>query len=218
MRLADLNKMEVKVDVNENDIIRVNIGDTAEIEVDAFINEKFKGIVTSIASSANVSGLSIDQVTNFEVKIKVLQESYAHLNTKNIENFYPLRPGMSASVEIMTTKRDNVLSVPIQAVTTREDSVMLKNKPKETIDEDGDIVVENNRKAAPVKEIVFIYDKGVVKTREVKTGIQDNNYIQIIEGLKKGEEIVAGPYRAVSRNLKDGTKVKKVEKDKIKLD
>lgn len=218
MRLADLSKMEVKVDVNENDIIRVNIGDTAEIEVDAFINQKFKGIVTSIASSANVSGLSIDQVTNFEVKIKVLPESYAHLNTNGIENFYPLRPGMSASVEIMTTKRDNVLSVPIQAVTTREDSVTQKNKPKETVDEDGDVLVENSRKAAPVKEIVFIYEKGVVKTREVKTGIQDNNYIQITEGLKKGEEVVAGPYRAVSRNLKDGTKVKKVEKDKIKLD
>jgi len=218
IRIADLSKMEVKVDVNENDIIRVNIGDTAEIEVDAYLNQKFKGVVTSIANSANVSGLSIDQVTNFEVNIKILPESYAHLNKEGAENFYPLRPGMSASVEIMTQKLQNVLSVPIQSVTTREDSIAQKSKPKETVDEDGDIIVGDARNTTPVEEVVFVYNEGKVQLKKVKTGIQDNNYIQITEGLVEGEEVVAGPYRAVSRNLKNDTKVKKVEKDKIKIE
>ena len=221
IRIADLNKMEVKVDVNENDIIRVSIGDTAEIEVDAYLNQKFKGIVTSIANSANISGTTIDQVTNFEVKIKILPESYAHLLKIGKINFYPLRPGMSASVDIMTTRLNNVLSVPIQAVTTREDTTLKAQakKPKEKVDENGETVAQATPKStAPVKEIIFIYDKGVVRLKNIKTGIQDNNYIQIIEGLKEGDEVVAGPYRAVSRNLKEGTKVKKVEKDKIKLD
>ncbi len=218
IRIADLNRMEVKVDVNENDIIRVNVGDTAEIEVDAYLNQKFKGIVTSIANSANVSGLSIDQVTNFEVKIKIIPESYAHLIKDGVENFYPLRPGMSASVEIMTTKLQNVLSVPIQSVTTREDSAAHKNKPKEHIDEDGEIIVADAKNTTPVEEVVFIYADAKVQLKKVKTGIQDNNYIQITEGLTEEDEVVAGPYRAVSRNLKDDMKVKKVEKDKIKIE
>jgi len=223
IRIADLSKMEVKVDVNENDIIRVSVGDTALIEVDAYLNQKFKGVVTSIANSANVSGTTIDQVTNFEVKIKILPESYAHLLKEGKVNFYPLRPGMSASVDIMTTRLNNILSAPIQAVTTREDTTKqkLNKKPKEKekVDENGETVAQATPKnTEPVKEIVFVYDKGIAKLKYVKTGIQDNNFIQIIEGIKEGDEVIAGPYRAVSRNLKDGVKVKKVEKDKIKLD
>ena len=161
IRIADLNKMEVKVDVNENDIIRVNVGDTAVIEIDAYLNQKFKGIVTSIASSANVLGSTIDQVTNFEVKIKILPESYIHLLKSDVANFYPFRPGMSASVDIMTTKLDNVLSIPIQAVTTREDTTLIKTKkPAEKINEEGEVQVENVKNAAPVKEIVFIFEIG----------------------------------------------------------
>jgi len=221
IRIADLNKMEVKVDVNENDIIRISIGDTADIEIDAYLNQKFKGVVTSIANSANTSAtLSIDQVTNFEVKIKILQESYVHLKKDNDENFYPFRPGMSASVDIMTTKLYDVLSVPIQAVTTREDSATAQksSKPPMPQSEGEANTVKEQKKSGPVKEVVFVYKDGTVAMRTVKTGIQDSNFIYIVEGLNEGEEVVAGPYRAVSKNLKDGIKVNKVEKDKIQFD
>ena len=201
LRIANLNVMEVKVDVNENDIVSVSLKDTAIIEIDAYLKEKFKGIVTEIANSANVLGVSTDQVTNFEVKIRILSSSYSHLIEVNKP--YPFRPGMSATVEIQTKYKADVLTVPIQAVTTRIDSVN-----NDTIDVD-------KKKDEDVKEIVFVYSEGKVIQQEVKTGIQDDSYIEILEGLKEDDEVVTAPYSAISRRLKDGKKVEKVDKKEL---
>ncbi|HEX8516784.1 MAG TPA: efflux RND transporter periplasmic adaptor subunit [Bacteroidia bacterium] len=225
MRLANLNEMEVSVDVNENDIVRVHNGDTSLIEVDAYIERKFKGIVTEIANSANTTGVTAEQVTNFTVKIRILQESYADL--MNDRNVAPFRPGMSATVDIQTKKANNVLTVPIQSVTTRADSSAFENKEGRDAgkDEEGDddIVVkdEKDRSAdAPkeqvkIEECVFIMNEGKAKLVKVKTGIQDNNYIEIKDGLKEGDQVVSGPYSAIAKLLKDGTAIKKVEKNEL---
>src|ERR1700757_2120258 len=175
MRLADLNEMEVNVDVNENDIIRVHFNDTALIEVDAYNDRKFKGIVTEVANSANTVGLNADQVTNYTVKIRVLRESYSDLITD--KNPVVFRPGMSASVEILTRRVKDALSIPIQAVTTRTDSTQ---KP------------------------IGVF---------VKTGIQDNEYIQITEGIKDKDEVISSPYGAISKQLYHNAVVKKTDKD-----
>lgn len=225
MRLANLNEMEVSVDVNENDIVRVHNGDTSLIEVDAYLDRKFKGIVTEIANSANTNGVTAEQVTNFVVKIRILQESYADLMAENKGNS-PFRPGMSATVDIQTKKADNVISVPIQSVTTRADSTDFKKQMKEKEQSEGedneDIVVmdEKNKskeqeKMIKVQECVFVMMDGKAKLINVKTGIQDNNYIEIKTGLKGDEEVVSGPYNAISKLLKDGDGIKKVEKDEL---
>ncbi len=211
MRIANLQSMEVKVTVNENDIVRVKMNDTALIEVDAFQNKQFKGIVTKIGTSANSSGAvpTADQITNFEVKIRILPESYADLIAKDKPNASPFRPGMSATVDIQTNHQAKTLTVPIQAVTTRADSTLNKKK------------TENEEEVTTVKtikttqEYVFKYDKGIAKMVKVKTGIQNNKYIQILEGLKENEEVISAPYRAISKTLKDGDKVKKVDVKKL---
>jgi len=218
MRLANLNEMEVSVEVNENDIIKVHKNDTAIIEVDAYMDKKFKGIVTEIANSSNASGISVDQVTNFVVKIRMLRESYSFL--VNDKNMIPFRPGMSASVDIQTRRVNKVISIPIQAVTTRnKDSLMVQNRGDE---EDNEITVENDNQEKESKkveekisELVFIYDNGKVAQVVVKTGIQDNDYIEISSGLKKGDKIVCGPYSAVSKTLKDKSKVTEVKKEDL---
>ena len=224
MRIANLNEMEVSVSVNENDIVRVGLGDTALVEVDAYLNRKFKGIVTEIANSATSSStVSTDQVTNFDVKIRILRESYLDLIPKDKPNLSPFRPGMSATVEIQTETVVNVLSVPIASVTTREDTV---NKNKEDKEKEpqgqvvqtqngGELLIVKDSKGEEVSEYVFVYSAGKVEMRKVKAGIQDNNYIQILEGLKAGEEVVSAPYTAISRNLKDGDKVDKVDKKNL---
>lgn len=191
--IADLGKMEVQVDVSENDIVRVSLNDTAEIEVDAFLDKKFKGIVRHIANSAS-SGtvLSSEQVTNFTVKISILQESYQELVTAG--NPFPFKPGMSATAEIKTDLIKDALSVPIQCVTIRE-------QENET---------EGN-KVESKEEIVFVLQNGSAKSVRVKTGIQDDKYIQIKEGLEENVEVVSGPYRAISRTLKNGDKIKVVK-------
>src|SRR4051812_4041362 len=199
MRLANLNEMEVSVDVNENDIVRVHNGDTSLIEVDAYTDRKFKGIVTEIANSANTLGVTAEQVTNFTVKIRILQESYKDLT--NLSNTSaPLRPGMSASVDIQTRRVSNIVSIPIQSVTTRSDSsdVPLKDMKKANNDNDGIVVKDDKDKKddakeddAKLEECVFILSEGKAKKVKVKTGIQDNNYIQIIEGIKDGDEIIS---------------------------
>jgi HlyD family secretion protein len=210
LRIANLQTMEVKVSVNENDIVRVTLNDTALVEVDAYQNRKFKGIVTEISTSANTVGVSADQVTNFDVKIRILPSSYKDLITADKPNDSPFRPGMSATVDIRTESVENVLTLPIQAVTTRADTSKAAPKVEEKDQaQQGDDNVK--KKAEVVQEYVFLYDKGVVKMLKVKTGIQDNTYIQIINGLKEGQEIVTAPYRAVSKKLKDGDKVTKVE-------
>lgn len=227
MTIANINLMEVVVQVNENDIMRVKLNDTADVEVDAYINRKFKGLVTEISTSANTTGVTADQVTNFDVKIRILKESYTDLLAGKPSSYTPFRPGMSATVDVKTKKVDNVISVPIQAVTTRLDST---GKTKENVEanknagpQENEMVVSNKNenaggsKVEEVKEYVFVYNNGSVIQRLVKTGIQDNTYIQIIEGLKEGDEVVVGPYRTVQKQLKDKEKVKKVDKEAIQL-
>jgi HlyD family secretion protein len=217
MRIANLERMIVIVEVNENDIVRVSIYDTCQIEVDAYLNTKFKGIVTEIATSANVTGISADQVTNFEVKILILEDSYKNLVGEEDIIKSPFRPGMSATVDIQTETAPNILTIPIQSVTTRADTTekaMNAEKPDENEPEgeEDETIVAKSKKDNDQKEYVFLYDKGIARMVEVKTGIQDNMYIQITEGLTKDQEVIAGPYRAVSKKLKDGDKVKKVDK------
>ncbi|MBX3162883.1 MAG: efflux RND transporter periplasmic adaptor subunit [Bacteroidetes bacterium] len=215
MRLANLNEMEVSVEVNENDIIKVHKSDTAMIEVDAYMDKKFKGIVTEIANSSNSTGTSIDQVTNFVVKIRMLRESYSYLI--NERNPIPFRPGMSASVDIQTRRVNNIIAVPIQAVTTRnKDSVSTKmNNDREIVVSNDSQEKELNRSEEKIKEYVFVLKDGTVKQQEVKTGIQDNDYIEINFGVAKDDEIICGPYSAVSKTLKEKTKVKVVKKEDL---
>ena len=217
MRIANLNEMEAQVQVNENDIVRVSMGDTALIEVDAYLNRKFKGIVTEIATSANTTGVSVDQVTNFNVKIHILKDFYKDLLVGQEINYSPFRPGMSCTVEIQTETADNTITVPIQAVTTRIakdslDKLKDKNKTKKEGGDDEVEVVANAKKNDKIQECVFILSDGIAKKVDVKTGIQDNTYIQITSGLKVGDEIITAPYSAVSKLLNDGDKVKKVDK------
>jgi HlyD family secretion protein len=223
MRLANLNEMEVSVDVNENDIVRVHNGDTSLIDVDAYLDRKFKGVVTEIANSANTTGVTAEQVTNFTVKIRILQESYQDLiNPTNPTA--PFRPGMSATTDIQTKRVANIVAVPIQAVTTRSDTSSVPNKEvkKENEEKEGDVVVKDekdkktdNKEQPKAEEYVFIFSDGKAKMIKVKTGIQDNDYIEIKEGIKEGDEIISAPYGAISKELKNGTAVKKVEKSEL---
>lgn len=208
MVVADLDKMEVQVDVNENDIVKVSLGDTALVEVDAYMNRKFKGIVTEIANSARTTGTTTDQVTNFEVKIFLLQSSYQDLIDSAKAVFYPFRPGMSATVDIQTLTRQNVISVPVQAVSTR-----LKN---DSTIKTAQIVLKENANVKDEKdEVVFKIRDGRAFKTIVKTGIQDNNNIEIIEGLKPGDQIITAPYNAVSKTLKDSMLVKIVTEKEL---
>lgn len=208
MRIANFNSMEVQVEVSENDILRVSVGDTATIEVDAYLNEKFTGVVTEIGSSATSTNatqemqLTSDQVTNFIVKIRILPESYAALGTTSM----PFRPGMSASVDINTRTERNVIAIPIQAVTTRE------KEPSE----DAIKVSTNSSLDEEIEEVVFIMDADTAKMIRVETGIQDNEYIQILSGLTVDQEVVTGPYTVVSRKLKNGMAIEKKKEDEEK--
>lgn len=201
MRIADFKSMEVQVDVSENDIPRVSLGDAVDIEIDAYSNRKFTGKVYQIANSASNTGvtgatLSSDQVTNFIVKIRIDPASYADL--VNQGRIHPFRPGMSAAVEIATDEVNDVLSVPIQSVTTRDREIAEKDKKEDwQMQREEKTTVSND-----FREVVFVTEGNNVKMVEVKTGIQDDNYIQIISGLNEGQEVVSGPYEAVSRKLK----------------
>ncbi|HLO44992.1 MAG TPA: efflux RND transporter periplasmic adaptor subunit [Leadbetterella sp.] len=222
LRIADLNNMEVRVNVNENDIIRVGLGDTVIVDVDAYSasGKKFKGLVTQVANTANGAGSltgaatnSTESVTEFEVRIKILAVSYRDLIDPRKGKKYPFKPGMTATVDIVTATKPSVLSVPISAVTTRVEG---KDKDaKKNEDEDdmnlGAVSEEEDTKKEKPKEIVFINDKGIAKKREVKTGITDTSagLIEITSGLKAGEEIISGPFLEVSKKLKDGDKVAK---------
>jgi HlyD family secretion protein len=208
MTISDLSQMDVNVDVNENDINRITVGDSSKIEVDAFLGKKFNGVVTEIGSSANVVGTTADQVTNFTVKVRIDPKSYAELLNKSGDNPSPFRPGLTATVDIKTN-HTTALAVPIQSVTTREDKKIETGAPKK---DDKKVVRANN---APVKEYVFIYNAGKVKQVQVTTGIQDDMYIQVLTGLKAGDEVVSAPYPAISKTLKDGAEVEKVDKTKL---
>jgi HlyD family secretion protein len=201
LRIADLDKMEVLTEVNENDIVRVMLNDSASVEIDAFPNRKFRGIVSEIANSATSTGLSVDQVTNFEVKILLLKESYSDLINKAGQP--PFRPGMSASVDILTEFKNNILTVPVQSVTLIADSLIKSDS----------VVMETTGNEA--SEIVFIFEKGKAKTTLITTGIQDNDFIEILSGLSEGTEIITAPYNVITRKLKNGSSVKKVSEDQL---
>ncbi len=224
MRIADLNEMEVNVSVNENDIVRVKLGDTALIEVDAYLNRKFKGIVTEIANSAELTGTSTDQVTNFNVKIRILRETYLDLIDATHPNSSPFRPGMSATVDVRTKTVLNVISVPIQAVTVREDTTknllnkMEKAKTTDNQENQDKKEATTKKDEAPPQEYVFIYVDGKAKMQKVKTGIQDNMNIEILTGLTDADEVITAPYNAITKLLKDGANVKKVDKKELFLE
>lgn len=212
MRIANMSSMEVNVDVNENDINRISVGNDATIEVDAFQGRKFMGIVTEIASSSTAVGAttSADQVTNFMVKVRISPDSYTDLMGDN-ELTSPFRPGLSATVDVHTQK-DSGLAVPIQSVTTREIQDSIGNR---TAENNPDSTANENNENSSIEECVFVYKDGKVILKPVKTGIQDDQYIRILSGLEAGEEVVISPFTAISKTLKDGSLVEKVDRDKL---
>ena len=203
LRVANLNNMEVEVDVNENDIVKISIGDSTNVEVDAYLKKKFKGIVTSISNSANAT-LTADQVTNFKVKIRIIKESYADLTKGKPESYSPFRPGMTATVDIITTRKENVLGVPIGAIVIKSDTLAVAK----TDDQDKAIKTKSDKKF----ECVFVKVGDKAELRVVKSGIQDDSNIEIYSGLKAGDEIIIGPYTTVTKDLNPGDKVKIAEK------
>ena len=224
MTVADMSVLEVRVNVGENDIVKVYIGDSADIEVDAYNNRKFKGRVTQIASSTNTSSGSVvtsNDVTSYEVRIRLDPDSYKDLIDPAKPKRFPFRPGMNASADIKTKRHDNVLSVPIMAVNARvkgSDKSMADKKKEEQEKKPDDNSMSNDPVIASdeLEEVVFILQKdGTVKKTVVKTGIQDINYIEILNGLKEGDEVITGPYNAISEKLKDGMKVKVVPKEEL---
>ena len=210
LRVANLNNMEVEVDVNENDIVKIKVGNEAKVEVDAYLKKQFKGIVTSISNSAS-STLTADQVTNFKVKVRILKESYQDLLDGKPATYSPFRPGMTATVDIITKTRTNVLAVPISSVVVKSDTTAVKGFKVEEDDE---------KKAAPKSdkklECVFVKVGDKAKIRIIKTGIQDDTNIEVLTGLKKGDVVITGPYSTVSKDLNSGDKVTtdKVEEKK----
>lgn len=221
MRIADMRSIEVRVDVGENDIPKVKIGDTALVEVDAYSNRKFKGLVYKIANPQTGNALggaaTTNEVTNYKVHIRLLRESYTDLIGKG--RSFPFRPGMSASADIQTKTKTNVLSVPLNAVTTRskKDEASKSGDDKKS-DKPAETNAAGENKVADddIEEVVFVLQKdNTVKKFKVKTAVQDLNFIEVIEGIKAGDQVVTGPYNTVSKLLKEGDKVKVVEKDKL---
>ena len=214
LRVANLNNMEVEVDVNENDIVKINIGDETKIQVDAYLKKEFKGIVTSISNSAS-STTTADQVTNFKVKVRILKESYMDLIQGKPATYSPFRPGMTATVDIITTRKENVIGIPISSVVIKSDTTAT-NKIEAVEDKEGDKVRTKSDKKL---ECVFVKVGDKAKIRIVKTGIQDDTNIEILSGLKKGDEVITGPYVTVSKDLNSGDKVKissLKDKEKVK--
>ena len=194
MRISDLSRMEVRVEVNENDIVRIDVGDTAGIEVDAYDGRKFKGIVTQVANSSknSAAAISTEQVTKYEVKVLILKSSYEDLMVENGGKM-PFRPGMSSTVHIYTKTESNVLTVPVAAITLKE----------------------KNDNSGEKEEVVFVVEKGKAVKKVVKTGIQDTRYIKIIEGIKPGEEVISAPYEAINFKISNETAVHVVDKEKL---
>ncbi|MFD2517784.1 efflux RND transporter periplasmic adaptor subunit [Salinimicrobium flavum] len=206
LRVANLANMEVEVDVNENDIVKISIGDSTIVEVDAYLKQEFKGLVTEISNSAN-SALTADQVTNFKVKVRILEKSYQHLLEGKPENYSPFRPGMTATVEIITNRKDDVLAVPIS-------SIVVKNDTATPVP--GKKIAEKPVATDKLFETVFVKEGEEAKLRVVTTGIQDDSNIEIVSGLEEGEEVITGPYNTVTKSLKSGDKVEVIKKEEEK--
>lgn len=200
LRVANLNSMEVEVNVNENDIVKVSIGDSTNVEVDAYLRREFKGVVTSIANSAEAT-LSADQVTNFKVKIRILTESYQDLLEDRPEHFSPFRPGMTATVDIITNKKEKVLGVPISAIVIKTDtsSTVQTNTSRDMLSTER-------------FETLFLRKGDEALLRVVETGVQDNQFIEITKGLEEGDEVIIGPYNTVTKSLKGGDKIEVTNK------
>lgn len=222
MRIADMSKIEVRVDVGENDVPKVSLGDSALVEVDAYNNRKFKGVVTQIASSSvlaaqQTAATTSTDVTNYKVYIRLLPASYKDLVDPSRPKAFPFRPGMSASADIQTNTKTGVIAVPINAVTTREKGTdkVVNDKPEKK--EEAGINQETKPGlSSDLDEVVFVIQKdGSVKKLKVKTDIQDINYIQVTDGLQEGMEVVSAPYNVISKTLKEGMKVKVVPKDQL---
>ena len=202
IRVANLDNMEVEVDVNENDIVKVAVGDSTIVEVDAWTKREFKGLVTEIANSAE-STLTADQVTNFKVKVRILPESYKDLTENKPENYSPFRPGMTATVDIITNKKQDIIAVPISAVVIKTDTSSTKKSYKK------EVLTANTKKF----ECVFVENEGKAKLRVVETGIQDDTNIEIRSGLKDGDKVITGPYTLVTKTLKPGDKISTGKKE-----
>ena len=196
VRVANLNNMEVEVDVNETDIVKVSVGDSTIVEVDAYLKREFKGIVTEIANTAE-NALSVDQVTNFKVKVRILPESYKDLTEGKAENFSPFRPGMTATVDIITDKKENIIGVPISSIVIKTDTTSTKKAKK----------VKKANSNTEKFECVFIRNGEEAKLRVIETGIQDDTNIEIVSGLQEGDEVITGPYNTVTKSLNSGDKV-----------
>ena len=202
LRVANLNNMEVEVDVNENDIVKIKVGDEANVEVDAYLKKQFKGTVTSISNSAS-SALTADQVTNFKVKVRILKESYEDLLVGKPDTYSPFRPGMTATVDIITQTKSNVLSVPISSVVVKSDTAAVKNIIVADESDQKNEAPKSDKKF----ECVFVKVGDKAKIRIIKTGIQDDTNIEVLSGLKKGDVVITGPYATVTKELNSGDKV-----------
>lgn len=198
LRVANLSNMEVEVDVNENDIVKVSVGDSTLVEVDAYLNREFNGVVTQISNSA-ITGLSADQVTNFKVKVRILEASYKELREGKPENYSPFRPGMTATVDIITQKKNDIVGIPISAIVIKSDTSSTSSAAKTPVISDEKF------------EAVFVKEENKAKLRVITTGIQDNQNIEILSGLEVGETVITGPYNTVTKTLKDGDEVTLLE-------
>lgn len=204
LRVANLNNMEVEVEVNENDIVKINVGDSSRVQVDAYLKKQFRGIVTSISNSAS-SALTANQVTNFKVKVRILKESYQDLLVGKPAFYSPFRPGMTATVDIITERKEKVIAVPISSVVVKSDTAAVKKlKVDDPISEENMIKQKSDKKL----ECVFLKVGEKAKIRIIKTGIQDDTNIEVTEGLKPGDIVIVGPYNTVSKDLNSGDKVK----------
>jgi HlyD family secretion protein len=199
LRVADLGQMEVEVEVNENDIVKLQVGDRAIVEVDAYLNKTFDGVVTEIANTA-IGQLTADQVTNFRVKVRILPESYEDLRKGRSDSYSPFKPGMTATVDIITKETKGAVAVPISSIVIKNDTTETKSRAAISSD-------------AKKYECVYVARDKKATLRVVKTGIQDDQNIVIVSGLKPGEQVITGPYRTVTKELKNGDNitVKKTE-------
>lgn len=196
MRVADISNMEVEVDVNENDIVKIAVSDSSLIQVDAYPKREFMGVVTEIANSAS-GNLTADQVTNFKVKVRVLESSYLDLIENKPESYSPFRPGMTATVDVITNKREDVVAVPISAIVIKSDTTSTKAQTRKSVAASDEQY-----------ECVYLFKDGKAKLQVVETGIQDESKIEVRTGLSQGDRIITGPYNTVTKLLKNGDTVR----------